>query len=275
MPITTEPFNQTKIDSISNLLAMNEEQGTNIDYEVFVDTLKVIPRTDDATRFESYADFVNADTRSVTIILFNGQSNRNDKYIFRLKEENPEGLQGMGVDERIHEKLTSERQKWEYEQLEEKNQKLKKQLKESEAYIDELEENLVKLRNRKFHLGNLNLGELGSVMLEGFIRRNPQVLAKLPGGEALAGVIEEDNQSANAGTSENVVEVASKAPTHDHPYQDLILQIRQAFNEQDFVFVMQILDALSREPIKIQHVLEYLSNDTTGNPAQNEKETNL
>ena len=274
MPITTEPYSQAKIDSIANLLVVNAEQDTPIDYEVFVDTLKVIPRTDDASRFESYSDFVNADTRSLTIILYNGQSNRNDKYIFRFKEDKSNGLQGIGVADRINEKLTTERQKWDFEQLETKNQKLKKELKEAGEYIDELEESIVKLRNRKFHLGNINLGELGSVMLEGFIRRNPQIISKLPGGEALAGVIEEDNQRSETITPDSAVEVTPKStsPTEEElEYIDLLSQIRKAFNEQDFIKIMQILDTLSREPARLAEVLETLQ----VNKQENDQELNL
>ncbi len=273
MPVTTEKYSQAKIDSIANLLAVNEEQGTSIDYEVFVDTLKVIPRTDSAGRFESYTDFVNADTKSITIILYNGQSNRNDKYIFRLKEEN-NGLQGLGMDERIHEKLSTERQKWEFEQLETKSQKLQKELKEAGEYIDELEETIVKLRNRKFHLGSINLGELGSVMLEGFIRRNPHLLSKLPGGEALAGVIEEDNESLDAEAPDSEVEVVSKtSPSvtgQEREYIDLLARIRKVFSEQDFIQVMHILDALSQNPALIMEMLDVLQTEHR----KNEEEPN-
>lgn len=273
MPVTTEKYSQAKIDSIANLLAVNEEQGTSIDYEVFVDTLKVIPRTDSAGRFESYTDFVNADTKSITIILYNGQSNRNDKYIFRLKEEN-NGLQGLGMDERIHEKLSTERQKWEFEQLETKSQKLQKELKEAGEYIDELEETIVKLRNRKFHLGSINLGELGSVMLEGFIRRNPHLLSKLPGGEALAGVIEEDNESLDAEAPDSEVEVVSKtSPSvtgQEREYIDLLARIRKVFSEQDFIQVMHILDALSQNPALIMEMLNVLQTEHR----KNEEEPN-
>ncbi|MEM6771708.1 MAG: hypothetical protein AAF597_14080 [Bacteroidota bacterium] len=271
MPITTETYNQTKIDSIANLLTLNEQQGTAIDFEVWVDTLKVIPRTDDARRFETYADFVTADTRSVTILLYNGQSNRNDKYIFRLKEEpQSEGLQGIGLDDRIHEKLSSERQKWDFELLENKNQRLKKDLKEAEEYIDQLEESITKLRTRKFHLGNVNLGELGSVMLEGFIRRNPQMLSKLPGGEALAGVIEADNEEGAmvdenrpVAAPESEVTVSEKATPNlsetDRHYLELLQQVRAAFGEVEFVKVMELLDHLSHHPERIDPILTELN----------------
>jgi hypothetical protein len=274
MPVTTEPYNQAKIDSIANLLAVNGEQGMPTDFEIFVDTLKVIPRTSNYERFDAYGDFVNADTKSVTIVLFNGQSNRNDKYIFRLKkEEAQEGLNGLDVDHKISEKLTAERKKWEFEQLQEKYNAQGKELKEANQYIEELEDMLEKHKNRKFHLGNVNLGELGSVMLEGFVRRNPQLLAKVPGGEALAGILEEDNADKANGlplsTIQQEAEVTIRKSTQpaasaeDQHYIDFIRQLKQAFDKEEFVQVMSILEHLSKDKALIDETLSFITDQNT------------
>jgi hypothetical protein len=274
MPVTTEPYNQAKIDSIANLLAVNGEQGMPTDFEIFVDTLKVIPRTSNYERFDTYGDFVNADTKSVTIVLFNGQSNRNDKYIFRLKkEEVQEGLNGFDVDHKISEKLTAERKKWEFEQLQEKYNVQGKELKEANQYIDELEDMLEKHKNRKFHLGNVNLGELGSVMLEGFVRRNPQLLAKVPGGEALAGIIEEDNAEKATGlplpTHQQEAEVTIKKAPHaavseeEQYYINFMRQLKQAFDKEEFVQVMTILDHLCKDKALIDETLSFITDQNT------------
>jgi hypothetical protein len=274
MPVTTEPYNQAKIDSIANLLAVNSEQGIPTDFEIFVDTLKVIPRTSNYERFDTYGDFVNAETKSVTIVLFNGQSNRNDKYIFRLKKEDAqEGLNGFDVDHKISEKLTAERKKWEFEQLQEKYDAQGKELKEANQYIDELEDMLEKSKNRKFHLGNVNLGELGSVMLEGFVRRNPQLLAKVPGGEALAGILEEDNADKANGlplsTIQQEAEVTIRKSTQpaasaeDQHYIDFIRQLKQAFDKEEFVQVMSILEHLSKDKALIDETLSFITDQNT------------
>lgn len=268
MPVTTEAYNQAKIDSIANLLAVNDEQGIPTDYEIYVDTLKVVHRTANPDRFDSYSDFVSADTRSITIVLFNGQSNRNDKYIFRLKEDANEGLNGLDVDTKISEKLQSERKKWEYQQLQDKYEAQSQELKEANKYIDELEEVLEKYKSRKFHLGNVNLGELGSVMLEGFVRRNPQLLAKVPGAEALAGIIEEDNAERAKGlpldqeNAEVSIRKASQSE-EDQYYINFIKQIRQAFDQGEFVQVMTILDLLSKDKTLIEQTIDFINEPNT------------
>jgi hypothetical protein len=53
----------------------------------------------------------------------------------------------------------------------------------------------------------VNVGEFASIVLEGFVRRNPQMLAMLPGGEALAGVIEQDNEEREKALTEKTPEL--------------------------------------------------------------------
>ena len=66
-----------------------------------------------------------------------------------------------------------------YVALKKENERLKTELSEAEAYIEELEEKDEKAKDKKFRMGDVNIGEFASVMLEGFVRRNPQLLTKL------------------------------------------------------------------------------------------------
>jgi hypothetical protein len=193
MPFINEKYSEQKIDNLYNFLQNSKEQGEAEDYEIFVDAFKVVKRTNDLARFESYSNFIQPETKTITIVIYDGTSPRNTKHIFTIKEDNTNGLSGVDVDTRIEEKLRSEKEKWETDLLKKENEKLKTELSEAEAYIEELEDNAEKAKDKKFRMGDVNVGEFASVVLEGFVRRNPQLLTKLPGGEALAGVIEQDN----------------------------------------------------------------------------------
>ena len=95
----------------------SKEQGEVEDYEIFVDAFKVVKRTNDLARFESYSNFIQPETKAVTIVIYDGTSPRNTKHIFTIKEDNTNGLSGLDVDTRIEEKLRSEKEKWETELL--------------------------------------------------------------------------------------------------------------------------------------------------------------
>jgi len=272
MPVRTDKYTPAKIERIRQVLVSHTEAGNPKDYEIFVDGLKIVDRTDDVEQFDLYADFIDGDTESIAISIYNGASPRNDKHIFYLKEKTAEqGLNGVNVDQRIEEKITAEKRNWEFERLEEKNSGLEKTIEEKDEYIGELETAIDDLQTKKFHLGNLNLGELSSVVLEGFIRRNPQMLAKLPGGEALAGIIEADNEEqANGQPPQQPAEDAEVSIEEDTPGEAtlseeekgllvFIKQLQDKFDQPQLIKVMEILDLLAEDHTLIEPTFQFLT----------------
>ena len=269
MPFINEKYSEQKIDNLYNYLQNSKEQGEAEDYEIFVDAFKVVKRTNDLARFESYSNFIQPETKAVTIVIYDGTSPRNTKHIFTIKEDNSNGLNGLDVDTRIEEKLRLEKEKWETELLKKENEKLKTELSEAEAYIEELEENAEKAKDKKFRMGDVNVGEFASVILEGFVRRNPQMLAKLPGGEALAGVIEQDNADREKAlldkSPEPEVSFKKSSSTinnlseEDKSYLDFIKSLKDKFDHEQMTSVMLILDVLAKSPADIDPTIQYLS----------------
>lgn len=270
MPFINEKYSEQKIDNLYNYLQNSKEQGEAEDYEIFVDAFKVVKRTNDLARFESYSNFIQPETKAVTIVIYDGTSPRNTKHIFTIKEDNTNGLSGLDVDTRIEEKLRSEKEKWETELLKKENERLQTELSEAEAYIEELEEKEEKAKDKKFRMGDVNVGEFASVMLEGFVRRNPQLLTKLPGGEALAGVIEQDNAEREKALLDKSPEpevtfkkksssTESALSEEDKSYLDFIKSLKDKFDHEQMTNVMLILDVLAKNPNDINPTIQYLS----------------
>lgn len=270
MPFINEKYSEQKIDNLYNYLQNSKEQGEAEDYEIFVDAFKVVKRTNDLTRFESYSNFIQPETKAVTIVIYDGTSPRNTKHIFTIKEDNTNGLSGLDVDTRIEEKLRSEKEKWETELLKKENERLQTELSEAEAYIEELEEKEEKAKDKKFRMGDVNVGEFASVMLEGFVRRNPQLLTKLPGGEALAGVIEQDNAEREKALLDRSPEpevtfkkksnsTESSLSEEDKSYLDFIKSLKDKFDHEQMTNVMLILDVLAKNPNNIDATTQFLS----------------
>jgi len=270
MPYITEKYSERKIENLYNFLQSAKEQGDPEDYEILVDAFKVVKRTNDLTRFENYTNHIQPETKELTIIIYDGTSPRNTKHVFTMKEENKNALSGVDVDTRIEEKLRVEKERWETDLLKKENEKLKTELAEAEAYIDELEEDAEKAKDKKFRMGDVNVGEFASVVIEGMVRRNPQMLAKLPGGEALAGVIEQDNQDREKALTEKTPEpeVSFKKKTsstepalsdEDKSYLDFIKSLKNKFDREQMTSVMLILDLLVKQPDDIEPAIQYLS----------------
>jgi hypothetical protein len=270
MPYINEKYSEQKIDNLYSFLQNSKEQGESEDYEIFVDAFKVVKRTNDLARFESYSNFIQPETKTVTIVIYDGTSPRNTKHIFTIKEDNTNGLSGVDVDTRIEEKLRVEKEKWETDLLKKDNEKLKIDLAEAEAYIEELEEKAEKAKEKKFRMGDVNVGEFASVVLEGLVRRNPQMLAKLPGGSALAGIIEQDNADREKTLTEKMPEpevsfkkksssTESALSEEDKSYLDFIKSLKDKFDHEQMTSVMFILDLLVKHPDDIEPATQYLS----------------
>ena len=153
MPIQFDNFDQNKIDRLKNHLTAMAEKDKAKFYEIFVDTLKAVPKTDEVSDFESYEDYMNADTEQIKLIIYNSAlSPRNDQFVFLVKARNREeamnlGLSGMPIKKFSRNNVNEwrEENKFKGEQYQE-NLRLKrelneyrKELEEKETYIDLIE----------------------------------------------------------------------------------------------------------------------------------------
>jgi len=273
MPVTNENFDQLKIDKLKHFLEDMAAKGQARPYEIFVDALKVVPKTEDPKDFDSYDYYMNEDTEKIRILIYNSNlSPRNDQYSFFVqKNKHDKATNGLGeIDNIIQEKLAARDREYEMNKLKEELEEIKKQLDESEEYAEGLETQLEELKANKFKLGNINMGELASVALEGIVRRNPQLLSKLPGGEALAGIIEQDNidkekkqltPAAQEGEAsfQKKSEIAEGLTEEQKRYAAFIAQLEQTFNEAQLAEVMLIIQKLAEEPAQLESVKKLLN----------------
>ncbi|MEM6271424.1 MAG: hypothetical protein AAF998_18455 [Bacteroidota bacterium] len=279
------PFSNHEMDRIERKLNADLERDEPTDYEVRIDGLLVIERTDDPTLFGSVTDHISlGSTQEVEITLYKGKSQHNDKHTLFIERNKPQGEKAQsleGFSSQLRSEFEKQRQydrlEWDHKALQEKYQKLSSEHDELKEYSDQLEKDLEVFKGKKLHMGNINLGELGGIFLEGFIRRNPQILARLPGGQALAGIIEEDNdiqaaqmQQQFAQPVQPQAEVSFSAADEpngpaispeDQPYLDLLKRIQSAFSQQDFIQVMMILDNFMEQPELIPIVQDLIDGE--------------
>ncbi|MDP3557671.1 MAG: hypothetical protein Q8T03_09875 [Bacteroidota bacterium] len=282
MSVTNESYDQLKIDKLKLYLQTQAERNNPRYYEIFVDNLKAVHKTNDVADFDSFEDYMTEDTEKIRILIYstNSTSPRNDQYTFRLKkiEEQKQvvapTLSGIEIENRLDEKLQTHRERWEHEALVKELEQTKQQLKESEEYAEKLVAELNVFRGKKMHWGNVNLGELASVVVEGIVRRNPQMIAKLPGGETLAGIIEEDNKertnpttAVNDGTKvsfkmKDEGEEKQIALTEEEKgYLNFMRGIANSFEDEEIIILTQVINKLEEDTTQLKPVAELLNID--------------
>lgn len=273
--IGKQKYAQEKVDKLFDYLKTYHEKGMPIDFEVLIDGFKAVRRTSDPNMFYMFESFVSSDSRSVEILFYTGTSNNNDKHIFTFNDEPKEqhGLSGVEIDNRIQEGIEREKRNWEFEALKKENKELKETIEELEEEIDQLEEEKEVLTKNQSPMKSL-LGEVGSSFVESMIRRNPKIVAKLPGGEALAGLIEEDNREKEQALPAEDTEVSftpkqdaatpeSKSEFYlseeDQQAITFVNQLKNTFEKEEFEQLMEIIQIMAANKESIKEVHEYLN----------------
>lgn len=271
MPVTNDIYDQLKIDKLRHFLEAQAEKGHSKPFEIFVDNLKVVAKTDDPKEFDTYEFYMNEDTEKVRILIYNSNlSPRNDQYCFMVQRNKVEkSLNGLGeIEGIIQEKLAARDREHEMNRLREELEAAKLELEDSEEYAEKLEKELQYLKENKFKLGNINIGELASVALEGIVRRNPQILTKLPGGEALAGIVAQDNldkermlSQPSAPEPKVSFEKETGPDITDIERRQLayLRRIDQTFSKEQAEMFNAVLEAMVEEPSLIPTVLDLIN----------------
>ena len=153
--------------------------------------------------------------------------------------------------EKYEKALTDQEFQWKHEKLEKDYAKLKSTHKKLKKQCKEMEAELAEYRGKKFHFGDTNLVEVAGMIIEGVVRRNPQVLAGIPGGEKLAGLLGDDGEQSVSGVEGE----ASFSPIEEgNPLADIDGKLTKAQRE----VIYEIVGILIDRPELGEKVLGYL-----------------
>jgi len=266
MPVTNDTYDQLKIDKLKHFLEEMAARGHARPFEVFVDNLKVVPKTDDPKEFDNYEYYMNEDTEKVRILIYNSQNTpRNDQYCFYVqkhKGEKPSSLNGLGeIETIVQEKLSAKEKEYELQRLQKELEETKNQLEEAEEYVEELEKQLEESKTNKYKLGKLDLVDLGTLVLGKFAEKNAEVLSKV-GLQGLSTSSKDlplnSSEESEASFQKKTGESGQLNP-ESLQYIPVLQNLDQAFAKEDLEVVMQILQKFTEEPTQLKTVAELLN----------------
>jgi len=263
--ISKQKYDPAQVQKLADLVRLYRDREQPFDYEIAVDNLKVVRRTSDPEMFFLFENFVSADTKDIEITFYNGNSNVNEKRIFTFIDDvQDKGLSGVEVDARVKEQVDRQKKEWEYELILKENKDLKEEVADLEKDIEKLEKENEELINNHSPLKGF-LGEVGSSFVESFIRRNPKIIKGIPGGEALAGLIETDNKQREQ-EEESETQVSFKPKTDqatisedDQAAITFVHQLKHQFTKDEFDKVLIILQTLADDKSKIALILNHVN----------------
>lgn len=287
MPIQFDKFDQQKVDRLKTHLEAQAQKGHPKFYEIFVDSLKAVQKTDEPDEFDGYENYLTADSSQIKIVIYSsGTSPRNDQYVFSMKAKNPQEALEMGLDGVSFKMLTKNElcelkanrenhlaESQVIQELKEEIEDLNAEMDEKDSYIALLEKGIEKAKANGNKIGGINLGTALMEGLEGLLRKNTHILAKVPALEGFAKLIDEDTQQQHALSSpvedtevsftkktvENENSSLTESETH---FLALFRQLQKTFTEQEIYSVIEILDRLSLDKKQIVSVLALLEDKT-------------
>lgn len=279
MPIQFDQFNQQKVDNIHTHLDSLAKKGIPKPYEIHVDGVKAVIKTEDPGEFYNYENYMKEDTNEVKIIVYgSNNSPRNDQYSFSMKAKSRQEAFDMGLDgfaTKAHsqteiKEMVAKRQKQledqeELEMLRVKVANQDKKLKESDELIAKMTVYVEQAKANGNKIGGVHLGDVLSVALEGFVKRNAPAIAKATGFEGLAGAFSNNNET-NTQTQENSEASFKKKETgnvstlseKEKEFIILFHELEKCFSQEEMLQIVGILQCLNQDKTQLVPILELL-----------------
>jgi hypothetical protein len=270
MSVIHHTYSVEKINGFKGILLGKSQKGKPVDYEIRVDGLAVVSRTNDPAQFDEYKKYVIDSTNTVNVILYEGQSRNNTNHMFvKYKEVKQQWQPYMDLSpEQAKDMIIAhEKRQWENDELKRENERLRKKLEDAEDEQEESEETIAgleqKLRDRE-----MNFGHVASYAVEGAIRRGIPFIAKIPGAEGIMKFLEEnDLVSESPGKTYFVSDKLRKkarqenqSSSHESPETISTAQIlNKEFSKDKMNAISEILVSLAKRPEAIEEAQAYLN----------------
>jgi len=279
--ITTEKYDVVKMERLKHYLETNAERDKPKYYEILVDNLKVVDKTNDPACFDDYTMYMNEESKIIKVLIYSSTetSPRNDKFIFtianteeekRKQEKKQSELNGFEIQNKIDTAITTERERMNSEKMKEELEAKTKQLEEAEEYIDQLTEELQVEREKKYNPREIQFGNIASIAIEEVIKRNPAWTKKVPLIGALSGLLETEqpvvlddaenkttSEETSASFAKKVKERVQEGLDEETKAKlDFFEQMKENFTEEQFNMMIHITQALMSNPEHLSTVYE-------------------
>lgn len=290
------PYSEEELDKIKTMLEAEKAEGKPVGFEVKVDGIPRILKTQNVSRFDELYKYINENTKEVLVVFYSDvDSTRGIIYttlcldaedvLAREKKaaplNGPESLDTI-VEAKKAAFIKDFKTEQEITQLKKLVAEKQELLDDAEKHIIKLEGELAQLQVKPNHIGNIDVAKLVSSAFIDVATRKPQAFENVPVLNGIAYAISsspsEKQNTSTAGNFEGEVSFKEKSEsesgkdeTHEEKYseQELVVKnltrfISEHFNEEQANVLGQIIQTLGEKPQEVFTVADLL-NIETGN----------
>lgn len=243
-----------------------KEQGQTKFFEVFVDDLIVVSKTENADDFDKHEQYLDEDSKVVRVFIYNTTgSHRYVQRIFKLENSEPvskapevqvqnnNGLSGAEVQTKIDESVERAREKWETDGLKKELEAANKKLADADDYIEKLQTKLDEANSKI--LQKENLGEITSLVKDAI----PHLMSsKSTEKESLSGS-EKKTEGEATFKKKDGEEKKTTTSEEEQRYVGIVKQMEEHFDQEELDTVMLIVQRLSEKTTDINTVAGLLN----------------
>lgn len=288
--LKNEIYEPKKMEAVYQNIVARSKTETPQFYEIRVDDFPVVEKTCDPERFMNYAEFVDANTKHISVFLYYSNRNASDKLFFHLQPNqftNSTSLNGIPNKENPFEQEKNQKEQWRkdlhYEQLLEENQELKQEIEELERTIELIEEEKENIKEKR-DLDVMGYVKLG---LEGAVQT--KIARKIfPFLGDLSGVPEQNVQSNQETQNSFKRKSTSNQETEDVESEEVespalneeekvmfatLLDIKNRVGNIELRNVFHLVDMVTQNPHSIHFAIKQVSNYLKQRPTPKQAET--
>jgi hypothetical protein len=176
MPKVSQKYSPAKMEELKSYLERESEKGRKKDFEICIDDEKVVMRTDDTGQFDGYQGEMGEGTQEVVVLVYDGASNYNTRYVYHVEGSGAPKLPGStlgslgDIEQFINQKWEQKQNEYELERVRKELCAIEDELEEANDYIGKLEKSVAELEgqvsSKKFNWGNINVMEAGAELLK-------------------------------------------------------------------------------------------------------------
>ena len=281
MALVKEMYSANGINRIYQLLRNEADNGTAKEYDIKVDALKVVSRNNDPERFFEHETFLMANSRNITVNIYDGSSPRCTRYMLLLCAEEPGKEELSGIEKTIHARMQQERKSWEYDRQKQEIVQLRQELMDAEKYSETLKKHIVQMNEEKQKMPG-KLTETLISLAGAYISRNPNALNGIPVignllGAASPGndtetvqvfddtqVRQENNEPEEQVTFSKIVKPKYTGEATDEDFDRLENALIPLFAEEYRETVSTVISVMYHDNEVIQQIAELLPDEEQG-----------
>jgi hypothetical protein len=178
------------VAAIFRTLAAKEDKGQNCFYQVMVDSLTVVHRTDDLGEFWELLNYFDSGVQKLEILCYMGRSYRNTRHTIEFPKVKPiqpvvESVDEEAIDKRVQDEVERWKTELQLESLQLENDRLRGKVKDQAKLIKALKAELKEVRSKAFDRDNVAV----AAIFNHLITKYPAIQEQFPILKQVKGMI--------------------------------------------------------------------------------------